>query len=177
MLFLLFQLGSDRYALPANEVVEVLPLVALKHVPHAPRGIVGLLNYRGEPVPVFDLSLLALGRPVAHRVSTRLLITRWAPEKSKTCSGETRSFGKLGQADSRSSTRLLGLAVERATETVEKDAKDFQRAGFVSADAPYLGPVAQDARGFIQRVELNALLDQNLRAALFNGPAPVEAIS
>ena len=35
MLFLLFQLGADRYALPARDVAEVLPLVALKGVPGA----------------------------------------------------------------------------------------------------------------------------------------------
>ena len=38
MLFLLFQLGNDRYALDASRVVEVLPLVELKHLPLAPRG-------------------------------------------------------------------------------------------------------------------------------------------
>ena len=177
MLFLLFQLGADRYALPAQDVVEVLPLVALKHVPHAPHGIVGLLNYRGQPLPVIDLSLLALGRPVAHRVSTRLLVIRWVFEDSKTFRGETRPFSNVAQTQSNPPARLLGLVVERATEAINKDPKDFQPAGVVSADAPYFGPVAPDPRGFIQRVELDALLNDELRTALFNRPALVEAIA
>ena len=45
MLFLLFELGRDRYALDALQVAEVLPLLALKEMPLAPPGVAGLLNY------------------------------------------------------------------------------------------------------------------------------------
>ena len=145
MLFLLFHLGADRYALPARDVVEVLPLVALKAVPAAPRGVAGLLNYHGEPVPVLDLSLLAVGRPAAARVSTRLLLTRLA-----------------GAAPE----QRVALLVERATEAAAIDPGAFLPAGVASPGARYLGPVANDGRGFIQRIELEALLDADLRAAL-----------
>lgn len=150
MLFLMFQLGSDRYALAANEVIEVLPLIALKQIPQAPRGVAGLLNYHGQPVPVLDLSLLALGQPAARRVSTRLLITR--------CRGP--EGGDRGE-------KLLGLLVERATETVTKEPSDFVPAGVDSPHTRYLGPVAPDARGFIQRIEPAVLLNDELRLALF----------
>lgn len=150
MLFLMFQLGSDRYALAANEVVEVLPLIALKQIPQAPAGVAGLLNYHGQPVPVLDLSLLALGVPAARRVSTRLLIARCpVPEAG-------------GGAE-----KLLGLMVERATEAITKEPSDFVPAGIDSPRTRYLGPVAPDARGFIQRIELGVLLNDELRAALF----------
>ena len=39
MLFLLFQLGNDRYVLEASRVVEVVPLLALKQLPQAPEGV------------------------------------------------------------------------------------------------------------------------------------------
>lgn len=147
MLFLLFHLGSDRYALPARDVVEVLPLVGLKDLPGAPRGVAGLMDYRGESVPVVDLTALALGQPAARRVSTRLLMVRYALPDG----GE----------------RLLGLLAERATETLRKPPAEFQPAGVRTGGAPYLGPVAADRRGLIQRVEVAALLTPELRAALF----------
>jgi chemotaxis-related protein WspB len=150
MLFLLFQLGSDRYALAAEDVVEVLPLIALKQLPQAPKGITGLLNYRGQPVPVLDLSLLALGQPAAQRVSTRLLIMRCTIHEPK---------GMAVQ-------KFLGLLVERATETIAKEPSDFVPAGVETPGARYLGPVAPDPRGFIQRIELDVLLNDELRAAL-----------
>ena len=77
MLFLVFQLGPDRYALDAKRVAEVLPLVDIKSIPHAPNGIAGVFNYRGTPVPVIDLAQLTLGQPArqmpehAHRARAR----------------------------------------------------------------------------------------------------------
>ena len=55
MLFLLFNIGKDRYVIEANRVVEVTQLVALATLPQAPRGFAGIMNYRGRPLPVLDL--------------------------------------------------------------------------------------------------------------------------
>lgn len=150
MLFVLVQLGSDRYALPARDIVEVLPLVALKALPGTPRGVAGLLDYRGTAVPVVDLSALALGVPARPRVSTRLLIVRYT-----TARGEDH---------------FLGLVAERTAETLRRDPGDFRPAE-VATEARYLGPVVTDARGLIQRVEVAALLTDELRAALFPATA------
>jgi chemotaxis-related protein WspB len=150
MLFLLFQLGADRYALPAGEVTEVLPLVALKSLPGAPLGVAGLIDYRGTAVPVVDLSALTLGRPAAQRVSTRVLMVKYPLARDE--------------------TRLLGLIAEKATETMARQPEDFKPTGVTSESTRYLGPVAHDPRGLIQRIEIDALLTPALRAALF----PVE---
>ena len=63
MLFLVFQIGKDRYAIEASQVVEVLPLVNVKHVPQAVVGVAGIFDYHGAPVPLIDLAELALGMP------------------------------------------------------------------------------------------------------------------
>ena len=47
----MFQLGKERYALEAGRVVEVAPLLALKRLPQAPKGVAGIFNYRGRPEP------------------------------------------------------------------------------------------------------------------------------
>jgi chemotaxis-related protein WspB len=147
MLFLLFQLDEDRYVVPARDVLEVLPLVTMKALTGAPAGIVGAINYRGRAVPVLDLALLALHRPAARRVSTRLLIV---------------PFPCPGGPD-----RLLGVVVERATEMVARDPAEFRPLGVTMPGARYLGPVAHDARGMIQRVEFAALLTDEIRDALY----------
>lgn len=149
MLFLLFQLDADRYALPARDVTEVLPIVSTKVLPGAPQGIIGLVNYRGVAVPVLDLALLALGRPSARRVSTRLLIVNYP-------------FVGVGE-------RLLGVVVEHATEMIAKAPDDFKPTGVTTSSARYLGPVAQDPRGLIQRVDVASLLTPELQAALYAG--------
>ena len=52
---LLFELGGQRYGLPADCVREVVRMVAITSLPRAPRVIEGVVNVRGEIVPVYDL--------------------------------------------------------------------------------------------------------------------------
>ena len=155
MLFLIFQLGKDRYALDASRVIEVLPLVALKHLPQAPKGVAGILNYRGRPVPAIDLSELTVGVPSRERLSTRIIIVN--------CPGENNS----GQ--------LLGLIAEHATEMLRKEVKDFMAHGVHVAAAPYLGPVLMDDKGMIQWVNEQQLLSDSLRQLLFSAPLQLQA--
>lgn len=151
MLFLLFHLGNDRYALEASRVVEVLPLLELKHLPQAPTGFAGIFNYRGRPVPALDLCQLTLGQPAAERLSTRIIV--------------------ISCSDGRGSKRLLGLIAERATEMLRRNPRDFVDPGFKSKDSPYLGPVLLDPKGTIQWIHEQHLLSENVRDILFAEPA------
>ena len=147
MLFLLFQLGNDRYALEASRVVEVVPLLALKQLPQAPKGVAGIFNYRGRPVPAVDLGELTIGRPASEHFSTRIIIVRYP--------------------DDRGTDHLLGLIAEHATELLRKEPKDFSEAGAKFETAPYLGPVLMDGNRAIQRIYEHRLLPEPVRQLLF----------
>jgi len=148
MLFLLFELGRERYALDVRQVAEVLPLLAITPIPQAPAAVAGVLNFRGAPVPVIDLSQLTLCRPAERRLSTRIVLVHYP--------------------DGAGDTRLLGLIAERATQTVRREPADFVPSGVTSVGAPYLGPVAADARGLLQWIDVQTLLPPAVRDALFN---------
>jgi len=158
MLFLLFQLGQDRYALEASQVVEVLPFLQLKRLPQAPPGLAGVFNYRGRPVPAVDLSELTLGQPAAVRLSTRIIVVTYR-----------HSCG---------STHLLGLVAENATEMMRKEAKDFVDPGVKIGIAPYLGPVLMDSRGrSIQLLRQEQLLSEPIEQLLFREAALLQAVN
>jgi len=146
MLFLLFQLGKDRYALEAGRVVEVAPLLSLKRLPQAPKGLAGIFNYRGQPVPAIDLCELATGKAASERLSTRIIIVKHYHENS----GE----------------QLLGLIAEHATEMLRRNPHDFVHAGVSIENAPYLGPVLMDPQGPIQWVNEQRLLAPHVRQFL-----------
>jgi chemotaxis-related protein WspB len=150
MLFLVFELAQDRYALDARQIVEVLPLVDVKHIPGAPPAIAGLFTYRGALVPVIDLSELTLGRPAARRLSTRLVLVHYPDPSGR--------------------THLLGLIAERATQAARHDASAFVASGVTNPGAAYLGPVAIDAHGLLQRIDIPTLLPPSLRDVLFKKP-------
>jgi chemotaxis-related protein WspB len=153
MLFVMFRLGADRYVLEAGQVQEILPLLAVKALPSAPAGVVGAINYRGKPLPLVDLSLLALGRPAAAFLSTRIILVRYPGEGG--------------------SENLLGLVAERAIETIQREPSDFEPTGVEAGTPPYLGPVASDAQGLIQWVKVGALLPAGIRDILFRQVAAV----
>ena len=147
MVYLLFQIGADRYALDATGIAAVEPLVRLKRIPQAAAGVAGVVDYHGEPVPVVDLRAMALGQPAEESLSTRLVMARY-----RCADGQER---------------LLGLLAEKATETAHYESKDFQEPGVAADGAPYLGPVVHDARGIVQRVEVARLLTPAVRDVLW----------
>jgi chemotaxis-related protein WspB len=147
MLFVLFKLGNDRYALEASRVVEIVPLLELKRIPAAPKGVAGIFNYRGRSVPALDLCELALGSPAQERLSTRIII--------------------VNHPDGRGTNQWLGLIAENATEILRKDAAAFVDSGLQGAAPPYLGPVLMDEKGIVQLVREQRLLNEHVRDLLF----------
>jgi chemotaxis-related protein WspB len=147
MLFLVFQIGKDRYAIEASQVVEVLPLVNVKHVPQAVVGVAGIFDYHGAPVPLIDLAELALGKPSRRLMSTRIILVNYRAEPGP--------------------AHLLGLLAEHATETLRRAEEDFSEPGVAVADASYLGAVATDGAGIVQRIEIGNLLSERVRNQLF----------
>lgn len=150
MLFVLFQLGADRYALDASRVAEVLPLLGIKQIPLAPAGVAGAISYRGAPVPVIDLSELTSGRPAARRLNTRIVLVHY-PDRDRT-------------------PRLLGLITEKVNDTMRREPGDFSTSGITNDGAPYLGPVAADAHGLVQWITVDQLLTAAVRDVLFQPP-------
>jgi chemotaxis-related protein WspB len=151
MLLLLCPIGNDFYALPASSVIEVLPAVPCRKVPQSHRAIVGLLQYHGDPIPVLDLAQLMGHPPCSRLMSRRILLIRYG-------SGST-------------TRRYIGLLVEKLTNTVRAEQSDFRPSIEVPV-ARYLGPVVPIDEGWAQRIELEYLLNSELRAELFPEAIP-----
>ncbi|MBC3363348.1 chemotaxis protein CheW [Pseudomonas sp. SWRI154] len=150
-LFLVFCIGNERYALQATDVVEVLPRLSLKPIARAPSWVAGVFAWRGVVVPVIDLCALTFGQHAQARTSTRLVLVHYRPQAQQ-------------------AAQVLGLILEQATDTLRCDPADFVPYGLDNRQAPYLGPVREDAQGMLQWVRVNDLLDESVRAVLFPTP-------
>jgi chemotaxis-related protein WspB len=146
MLFVAFRIGNDQYGIDAASVVELLPLVNVKQLPQAPRGIAGLLDYHGALLPAIDLSLLAVDRPSRRVMSTRVAVVQYTPADGQQV--------------------LLALILESAVQTVRRDAADFAPSGVDIPEAPYLGGVARHDGGVLQEIEVARLIPDDLRRRL-----------
>ena len=63
--------------------------------------------------------------------------------------------------------RLLGLIVERATQTRRIERAQFLDSGIATPHARWLGPVANDGVGLVQWVEVQQMLSDDVKALLF----------
>lgn len=52
--YLSFNIGNELFAINVLKVLEVLQKQAITPVPNAPEYIMGIINFRGEVVPVFN---------------------------------------------------------------------------------------------------------------------------
>ena len=82
-------LGIDRevFAIPVEQVEEILDLRPVARLPHAPAYLLGMIDVRGRSVPVIDLRAKLGFTPAEATSSTRILVLEVA------VGGRTLVFG------------------------------------------------------------------------------------
>ncbi|CAB3761668.1 chemotaxis protein CheW [Paraburkholderia solisilvae] len=158
MLFLLFDLDGERYAIDAAQIVEVLALAPTRPIPGAPAWVAGVAERHGEPLPVIDVPRLALGRAARRLLSTRLVVVEY--RASDTVAGAALE-----------APHLLGLIVEGATQTRRIAREQFAQTGVDTPHARWLGPLANDGHGLVQWVQVRHMLTDDVKALLFSSAA------
>jgi chemotaxis-related protein WspB len=147
MLLLLFEIGSGRYALETNRIIEIVPLVNLKKIPTTPAYVAGLMNYRGSGMPVIDLCQLVDNSPFENLLSTRIIIVRY-PIKN------------LGD-------QSLGLIANNVTKTVRSKLNKPPPTGVFMDSSLYNGAETQGATDMIQWFDVKKMLPEKEIVLLF----------
>ena len=96
LLHVVFRVGETDYAVPAGEVAMMESWAGATPVPGAPRYVAGLVQVRGEVVPVVDMRVRFGLPPVEESLDTRVLVIS-------------------------DDQRKVGLKVDRAREVVRID--------------------------------------------------------
>ncbi|MCF6289401.1 MAG: chemotaxis protein CheW [Desulfobacterales bacterium] len=139
MLLLLFNIGDGRYALTAEQIVEVVPLVKVKEIPLAPDYVAGLMDYHGRPVPVIDLCRLLIKKPCEIMLSSRIILVHYPTTGSR--------------------TSTLGLIAGQVTEAVKSDRAEIPPSGVLMDEALYQHHGTESARDkMVQWFDLKKML-------------------
>lgn len=123
--YVLFRLGPEEYGLPIERVQSIIRYEDPTPVPHAPAGIEGVINLRGQVIPVIDLAMRLLGTPFTPTPTARIIVAE----------------GDAG---------LIGVAVDSASEVVSIPVSEIRPAPATAltaetADA-FEGVASQDDR-------------------------------
>lgn len=85
--FVTFKLGEEEYALEIFKVREVLDFTSVTKVPQTPDFMIGVINLRGNVVPVVDLRLKFGMTETQNTVDTRILIVEVTVDQETTVLG------------------------------------------------------------------------------------------
>jgi chemotaxis-related protein WspB len=146
MLLLVFRVAGNDYGVTAARVVEVVPRVDLRPVPHAPEPLAGLFRYRGRMVPVIDLGILLGSGPCAPLLSTRIILVSepYAPQ----------------------SEASVGLIAEHVSEVREVGEHQVLPPPAVAGPNPYLDSIVSGDSGLVPLIAVDRVLAEPMRRAL-----------
>jgi chemotaxis-related protein WspB len=142
-------------------VIEVLPLVPGRPIPHTPDYVLGVFAYRGRLVPLVDLGRRIADHAPAERLSTRVIVVELIP-----AGGTDPTAAPLTAV-------RLGLVAENVIAIRSVTAGDTVLPRLDLPEAPFLGPILRIGDRTVQLVRIEHLLPADLAAGLFPATAEV----
>ncbi len=135
VLHVVFKVGAADYVLPASEVVQMESYTQATQVPGAPSYVAGLVQIRGQVIPVVDLRARFGLPPITHTLDSRLVVV----------------------SDGR---RTVGLLADSAREVVRIADADFQSPPeIVSQQARgFVSRVARAGKRLVMRIDLSKVI-------------------
>jgi purine-binding chemotaxis protein CheW len=112
--FLTFVLAGESYGIGILKLREIIGIMAITPVPHAPESVLGVINLRGKIIPVVDLRL-RFGLEAA-------------PFSERTCI----IVADLGNGDARS---LVGAVVDEVSEVSQIADEDIEPSPELSGNS------------------------------------------
>lgn len=73
--FVLFKIGVETYAIEIGETQEVLRYLQPRKIPHAPPHVLGVINLRGQIIPIVGLREKFSLDSVSPDAETRIIVT------------------------------------------------------------------------------------------------------
>jgi purine-binding chemotaxis protein CheW len=145
--YLSFLLDGQVYAVPLAQVAEITPFRDLNRIPHMPRSVEGLLNHRGQVIPVISLRIRMNLPPQEANLSRNIVLL------------------DLGGAS------LVGILVDVVDAVVAAGPDQL-----VPASPLLAGPEGAWVRGFIRQGErIITLLESDLITSLHGARAQLQS--
>jgi len=113
-----FILGEEEYGVEINHVQSIERIEHITRVPNAPMFVKGVINLRGNVIPIIDLrSKLNLGQ-ADHTANTRVIITKFEDIE-------------------------LGFIVDQTTDVIDVNPDAIEAISSSDLDSDYFGGIAK----------------------------------
>lgn len=138
-----FKLGTEEYGVDISQVQEIIRMVEITHVPRAPHFMEGVINLRGQLIPIVDLrTRFAMAREAATK-ATRIVVT------------------EIG-------SRRVGIVVDSVSEVLDLPIDDVEEAPEMIAGigTEYIQGVGKVAERLIILLDLTMVMTVDERREL-----------
>lgn len=141
--FVVFKLGNEEYGVPITQVKEINRLLTTTKVPRSPMFVEGIINLRGQIIPIIDL-----------KKRFELPLTEYT--------GDARII--VVQVGSHS----FGVEVDSVSEVLRINSSSIEPAPHIvcSIDAKYITGVAKVGERLLILLDLDRLLSDEEKAEL-----------
>jgi purine-binding chemotaxis protein CheW len=119
-----FELNGNRYAMRLSQIIRVVRAVEISPLPAAPRGVLGVIDFAGNIIPVLDIRNKFRLQPRVLHPSDHFIIAR----RQKT---------------------TVALVVDRAIGTIEAAPADQLNVGHLLGDPALISGIVQIDDGII----------------------------
>lgn len=147
-----FQVGTEEYGLDISAISEVIRPLKITQLPKMPEFIEGVINLRGQIIPVVDLrTRFELPETKSDTRKVRMVISRGGLP------------GGAGQA-----AGLLGLVVDRVNEVIHVPARDISPApeAAMGRNAEFITGMGKVGERLIILLDIAKILSQQERSQL-----------
>ena len=107
--YVVFRLGKEEYGVETLKVISIVRMMAITRVPNTPDFIRGVINLRGEIIPVMDLRARFKLPAVEETEDTRIIII------------------KIDEI-------LIGAIVDAVSEVLQFDGESIENINSISSD-------------------------------------------
>jgi purine-binding chemotaxis protein CheW len=128
-----FTLEGRAFALPVLDIGEILRMVAITHVPDTPAWVRGVINLRGQVIPVVDLRRRLGLQSSEIGLNTPILVVRTAE-------------------------RSLGLIADAVTDVIEVPDHDLSEPSDVGGRGQAISAVVRTDEGLVMILDLDEIV-------------------
>ncbi|RLD76368.1 MAG: chemotaxis protein CheW [Bacteroidetes bacterium] len=139
--YLIFELDNELFAIHVNKVLSILEMKKITKVPETPDYMKGVINLRGEVLPIIDSHIKFNMPPMSVSMKTSILVMELKHENAKTIK--------------------LGLMVDKVDEVLQIQTKKIQAPPSIGAayESTYItGMYKKDDKNFIMLIDIDKVL-------------------
>lgn len=134
MTLLPFDINDNYFALDIIDIVEIIPMVRIEKVVDSNPMLSGLINYRGQLIPIVDLKNFFYRLESDLLLSTRIIIYNY-------------------------NNQLIGLIVEDLTDTIEVNEDEFIRDSEKLSGSNFIKSFILEDDKTIKVIEVSKIFD------------------